>query len=103
MGDNISHGWVDYFMKKHPELALRKGDATAEIRMNSVTPESMKSYYDLLQEILEKQNLKNSPRQIYNVDETGMSLDQKPPKVVVKKGQKKSDIGLLVTNLKLQL
>ena len=88
-GVNISHGWVDNFMKRHPELALRKGDATAEVRMNSVTTENMKSYYDLLEEILEKHNLKTSPGQIYNVDETGMSLDQKPPKVVVKKGQKK--------------
>ena len=88
MGENISHGWVDCFMKKHPELALRKGDATAEIRMNSITPESMKSYYDLLEEILENHNLKNSAGQIYNVDETGMSLDQKPPKVVVRKDRK---------------
>jgi len=88
-GEHISHGWIDNFMKRHPELALRKGDATADIRMNNVTPETMKSYYDLLEEILEKHNLKNSPGQIYNVDETGMSLDQQPPKVVVKKGQKK--------------
>ncbi len=30
-----------------------------------------------------------SPNQIYNVDETGMPLDHRPPKVVAKKGQKK--------------
>lgn len=74
--EHISHGWIDNFMKRHPELALRKGDATADIRMKSDTPEAMRNYYDLLEEILEKHNLKNSPGQIYNVDETGMSLDQ---------------------------
>ena len=44
----------------------RKGDATAEVRMNSVTTENMKNYHDLLEEILEKHNLKTSPGQIYN-------------------------------------
>ena len=31
----------------------------------------------------------NNPSQIYNVDETGMPLDHKPPKIVTKRGQKK--------------
>ena len=72
-------------MKRHPELALRKGVATAEVRMNRVTTENIKSYYDLLGEILKKHNLKTTPGQIYNVDETGMSLDQKPPIVLDRK------------------
>ena len=101
-GERISHGWVGNFMKRHPELALRKGDATADIRMNSTTPESMKSYYDLLEGILKKHNLKNCPGQIYNVDETGMSLDPQTPRVIGKKGQKKLDIEVQVTNPKLQ-
>lgn len=72
-GEQTSHGWVRNFMKRHPELALRKGHATANIRAISTTPESMRSYYNMLEGILKKHNLQNYPGQLYNVDETGMS------------------------------
>ena len=34
-------------------------------------------------------NFSYSPSQIYNVDETGMPLDHRPPKVIAKRGKKK--------------
>lgn len=38
---------------------------------------------------MEQHELTNSPAQIYNIDETGMPLDPRPPNIVVKCGQKK--------------
>ena len=85
----VSDGWFRRFMERHPKLSLRKGDATANVRMESLDPETIKQYFDLLKDALVELGLVNSPAQLYNVDETGMPLDHRPPKIVTKRGQKK--------------
>ena len=85
----ISDGWYRRFMARQSQLCLRKGNATANVRMDCLNPEAMKQYFDLLKDVLEENDLMDSPGQIYNIDETGMPLDHRPPKIVTKKGQKK--------------
>ena len=48
--------------------------------------------YDLLEVTLKENNLENCPGQIYNMDETGISLDPRPPNIIAKRGQKRYDI-----------
>ena len=85
----ISEGWYRRFMERQSYLALRKGDATANVRMDCLNEETIQAYFNLLKEVLSENNLMDSPCQIYNVDETGIPLDHRPPKVVTRKGQKK--------------
>jgi hypothetical protein len=85
----ISDGWYRRFMERQSHLSLRKSDPTANVRMDCLTPETMKQYFELLKDVLEEHDLMESPGQIYNVDETGMPLDHRPPKIVTLKGQKK--------------
>ena len=85
----LSNGWYYCFMGRQSELALRKGDPTANIRMDCVNEESMEEYFAMLKKTLLENNLMNKPAQIYNVDESGMPLDHCPPKVISEKGQKK--------------
>ena len=85
----ISTGWWRRFMERQNNLVLRKGDSTAFIRMDAVNDETLKGYFDLLEDTLKQNSLQNSPSQIYNVDETGVPLDPKAPKIVVPKGMKK--------------
>ncbi len=70
-------------------LSLRRGDATAHVCMDAINQESMKSYFDLLKSVFDEFNFHEHPAQVYNMDETGIPLDPKPPKVVARKGQKK--------------
>ena len=56
--------------------------------MDCTRKEVIDQYYDLLEETLEENELKDHPAQIYNMDESGMPLDPRPPKVVTKRGQK---------------
>ena len=49
----------------------------------------MKDYLKYLEETLKGNDLMNCPGQIYNVDETSIPLDQKPPNVIAKRGQRK--------------
>ena len=52
--------------------------------------ETMTEYFAMLKDVMTKEKLLNSLSQIYNnVDKTGMSLDHRPPKVIVKRGQNK--------------
>ena len=80
--------WYDKFMKRQNYLSLRKGDPAANDRMDAVTSQTIKHYFDLLEKTLkDNNNLLNKPTQIYNVDETGMAYEHRPPKVVTLKGQ----------------
>ena len=57
--------------------------------MEAISVDAINQYFDLLNDILEKNTLKQSPGQIYNVvDESGMALEHWPPKVVTLKGRK---------------
>ena len=85
----ISDGWWRRFMSRQPKLALRRGDSTSHIRMDAINHENMQSYFALLKEALDEHDLTAHPNQIYNMDETGMPFEPRPPKVVAPKGQKK--------------
>ena len=85
----ISDGWWRRFLQRHPNLSLRKGDATGHIRMNAMTEENLKNYFDLLRDCIVENGLKDHPERIYNMDESGIPLDPKPPKVIAVRGQKK--------------
>ena len=52
------------------------------------SPEAIYHYLDIFEETLDQNDLSSKPCQIYNCDETGMPLDQRPIKVIAQKGQK---------------
>ncbi len=85
----VSDGWWRRILERQHILSLRKGDATANVRVDCINPEAIGSHFDLLKEVLQVHNLMESPGQIYNVDETGMPFNRSPPKVIIKRGHKK--------------
>ena len=87
--EKVTDGWWRRFMERQPQLSLRRGDATAHVRMNAVNKETIDGYFDLLEETLNVHGLMNSPGQLYNMDESGIPLDSRPPNVIAKRGQKK--------------
>ena len=89
----ISDGWWKSFLHRQQDLSLRRADSTAHIRMDSINKESIKQYYDLLEQTMKSHNIQKSPNQIYNMDETGMPLTPRTPNIVTQNGQKKSVIA----------
>ena len=57
--------------------------------MNAMNESNLKTYFDLLDTILEENALTSHPELIYNTDESGLPLNPRPPKVVGFRGQKK--------------
>ena len=70
-------------------MSLRVGDSTAGVGIDAINEENMTKYFDLLEEVHNELDFKDHPQRIYNMDETGMPSDPRPPKVVVPKGRKK--------------
>ena len=56
----ISTGWFRGFMKRQPHLSLRKGDPTANVRMDCLSKETMDSYFSLLKDTLIENGIMNS-------------------------------------------
>ena len=88
-GSKISEGWWRRFLQRQPDLSLRRGDTTAHVRMDAVNKETMKQYFSLLNDVLSEYELHTKPSQIYNVNESGIPFDPRPPKVVATKGTQK--------------
>ena len=70
-------------------LRLRAGDSTAGVRMDAINAENIHAYLDLLRSVYDEFEFHDHPEQIYDMDETGVPLEPRPPKIVVAKRQKK--------------
>ena len=57
--------------------------------MNAMNESNLKTYFDLLDTILEENDQESHPELIYNMDESGLPLNPRPPKVVAFRGLKK--------------
>ena len=79
--------WVS-FRQRHPQLALRRCDSLERSRAEALSPAIVNEYYDLLYSVLDDNGLLNSPRQIYNCDETFVPLDFSREKAVTVRGVK---------------
>ncbi|XP_065891048.1 uncharacterized protein [Dysidea avara] len=86
----VGEGWWKSFMKRHGTLALRMAESLSYVRAVCSQPEILNHYYDLLQQTLLDHELEGRPNQIFNLDESGMSLNPISPKIVVAKGAKHS-------------
>lgn len=77
------------FLERQPKLSLQRGDSTAHVHMDVINKQTLNYYFSLLEDVLKTSGLLDKPQQIYNVDESGVPLNPKPPNVVTKKGSKK--------------
>ena len=87
---HVSDGWWVSFLKRHPLLTLRNPSSVSTTRALASDPSVLEVYFDLLEEALQENDLMDKPGQIYNMDETGLPLDPKPPRTVHLKGSKRA-------------
>ena len=70
---------VDMGSMMHP----KKGE---KARDDAVKEHTLNAYFKELGNVLCKYDLKNKPQFTWNVDETGISFDQNPPKILARAG-----------------
>ena len=84
----LTKGWWDRFRQRHPEISLRHAEPLSYARAIANNPQVIEAYFNLLEKTITEYGLAHCPGQIFNCDETGMPLTQKPPRVVTSVGQK---------------
>ena len=85
-GKSVSDGW---YHEKTISFISSERRSNSQCTNGVFRQRSNGRIFSIAQSTLTEHNLLNKPNRIYNVDETGMPLDHKPPKVVTTKGQKK--------------
>jgi len=81
--------WYEGFMKRHPQLSLRKPEALSYARAKNANAKVIENFFVKLASVCAHLNILSKPMQIFNADETGISKVHKPcMKVLAKRGQK---------------
>ena len=88
--------WASGFSKRNPTLAVRKPEGTSIFRAAGFNREKVNRFYDVIESVMFRDGIQVVPDQnVYNVDESGYTICQKPQKIVAKKG--KRAVGTLLS------
>ena len=68
----IGKNWATRFLQRHPEIHTKIGKKIDALRLNGTTPEILREWFSLLQDVLTKYKIK--PENRWNMDETGIAL-----------------------------
>ena len=74
--------WFYGYMGRWPELKVVRPSSLSEQRARCASEEAITNYFNELERIMTKYNLKENPQNIYNIDEKGINTEFKPPNVV---------------------
>ena len=82
-------GWLQGLMRRFPRLSLRTPQPLSFARARACTDEAIKRFFEKLGGIYARLNLLVKPMQVYNCDETGISIVHNPGRVLTEMGRKK--------------
>ncbi len=81
--------WFKGFRRRHPRLTIRTPQPLSYCRAVCSNRETIDYFFGKLGSLYGRLNLISKPMNVYNVDESGVTVVHKPGKVVVELGRKK--------------
>ncbi|KAB0790622.1 hypothetical protein PPYR_14936 [Photinus pyralis] len=85
--------WLNGFLKRNRDISLRKPEATSAARAQAFNRPQVEKFFNTYDGLLACH--KYAPNRIYNVDESGLSTVQRPPKILATTGRKQ--VGCLTS------
>lgn len=83
----LTQSWFTGFKHRNPEVCLSKPQKLSLIRARCTSREVLDTYFQELDKVMCKYDIKGHPEYIWNVDETGLMMEHNPHNVVCVKGQ----------------
>ena len=83
----VGHGWFDDFKARHPKLSFRTPQSLLFARAVSANEYLVSDFFAKLGSSYGRLNLITKPMQVYNADETGVSIVHKMGKVLAHLGR----------------
>lgn len=80
--------WLRSFLERNPELSVRQAEGLSLARAQGLNRAEVKKIFDLLLEVMMEHDLLDKPDRIFNMDETGVQINNSPGKVIATKGAK---------------
>ena len=77
-GRKLTSRWWQSLGSRHPILSLKMATSLSVACARASCPDSLKKYYTLLEETMNKYRLQDDPALIYNMHKSGFPLDPKP-------------------------
>ena len=79
--------WLTGFKARHPEISVRKPEATSLARAQAFNKPQVSKFFRVLEETMKTYNI--NPLRVYNMDESGLNTVQSTQKVLALKGKNK--------------
>jgi len=79
--------WLYAFLRRHPDLSIRKPEALSITRASGMNKVVMQKWFESLETSLEELGIKNRPDRLWNVDESGLQDHFVPDRVVAEAGK----------------
>lgn len=87
-GGTAGQAWFDGFHRRHPKLTIRVPQPLSHCRALCANQETVDNFFGKLGALYGKLNLFFKPMQVFNCDETRISVVHKPGKVVAELGRR---------------
>lgn len=88
LNEKAGRSWFEGFKSRHPRLTLRSPQPLSHMRAANANNQTIVDFFAKLAAVYARLNLFSKPMQIFNVDETGVSVVHKSGKVVTELGRR---------------
>ena len=87
-GESAGRSWLDGFRRRHPRLTICTPQSLSYCRAISANEEVVSDLFGKVGALYGKLNLFSKPMQVFNADETGITIVHKPSRVFAELGRR---------------